>query len=145
MAVDDFGTGYSNFSYLRKFPADALKVDRSFIHEIFPESGNAAILNAMIHIGKSLGHRVVAEGVETQSQLDFLQQSGCTERQGYFCWYPVIADKFAENFWEQGCANQPFTDLPCRYSSARNSCDPYSSNQASSKCDPRIENNHRLT
>lgn len=108
MAVDDFGTGYSNFSYLRKFPADALKVDRSFIHEISPESGNAAILNAMIHIGKSLGHCVVAEGVETQSQLDLLQQSGCTERQGYFFWYPVIGDKFAGNFWKQGCANQSF-------------------------------------
>lgn len=101
LAVDDFGTGYSSFSYLRKFPVDSLKVDRSFISEICPESGNAAILNAMINIGKSLGHRVVAEGVETHSQLAFLQQSGCTEAQGYFFCHPVIAEKFAE-FLEVG-------------------------------------------
>jgi diguanylate cyclase (GGDEF)-like protein/PAS domain S-box-containing protein len=101
LAVDDFGTGYSSFSYLRKFPLDSLKVDRSFISEISPESGNAAILSAMINIGKSLGHRVVAEGVETRSQLDFLQHSGCTEGQGYFFCYPVIAEKFAE-FLESG-------------------------------------------
>jgi diguanylate cyclase (GGDEF)-like protein len=96
LAVDDFGTGYSNLSYLRKFPLDALKVDRSFITEITPQSRNAAILNAMINIGKSLGHRVVAEGVETQSQLDYLQQSGCPEGQGYFFCPPVTAEKFAE-------------------------------------------------
>jgi diguanylate cyclase (GGDEF)-like protein/PAS domain S-box-containing protein len=101
LAVDDFGTGYSSFSYLRKFPLDSLKVDRSFVSEISPDSGNAAILNAMINIGKSLGHRVVAEGVETQSQLDFLQHSGCTEGQGYFFCHPVIAEKFAE-FLESG-------------------------------------------
>ncbi len=101
LAVDDFGTGYSSFSYLRKFPLDSLKVDRSFVTEISPESGNAAILNAMINIGRSLGHRVVAEGVETQSQLDFLQHSGCTEGQGYFFCHPVIAEKFAE-FLESG-------------------------------------------
>ena len=101
LAVDDFGTGYSSFTYLRKFPLDCLKVDRSFVSELSPESGNAAILHAMINIGKSLGHRVVAEGVETQSQLDFLQQSGCTEGQGYFFCHPVIAEKFAE-FLELG-------------------------------------------
>ena len=101
LAVDDFGTGYSSFSYLRKFPLDSLKVDRSFISEISRASGNAAILNAMINIGKSLGHRVVAEGVETQSQPDFLQQSGDAEGQGYFSCHPVIAEKFAE-FLELG-------------------------------------------
>jgi diguanylate cyclase len=96
VAVDDFGTGYSSFSYLRKFPLDSLKVDRSFISEISPESSNAAILHATINIGKSLGHLVLAEGVETRRQLDFLQQSGCAEGQGYFFCHPVIADKFAE-------------------------------------------------
>ena len=101
LAVDDFGTGYSSFSYLRKFPLDSLKVDRSFVSEINSESSNAAILKAMINIGKSLGHRVVAEGVETQSQLKFLQQSGCTEGQGFFFCHPVIAEKFAE-FLEVG-------------------------------------------
>jgi EAL domain-containing protein (putative c-di-GMP-specific phosphodiesterase class I) len=96
LTVDDFGTGYSNFGYLRKFPLDSLKVDRSFIGEISAASGNAAILNALINIGKSLGYRVVAEGVENQSQSDFLQQSGCTEGQGYFFSHPVIPEKFAE-------------------------------------------------
>ena len=96
LAIDDFGTGYSNFSYLRKFPLDSLKVDPSFISEISPESGNAAILQAMINIGKSLGHRVVDEGVETQAQVDFLKQSGCTEAQGYFFCRPVVARELAE-------------------------------------------------
>jgi EAL domain-containing protein (putative c-di-GMP-specific phosphodiesterase class I) len=71
-------------------------VDRGSISEISPESGNAATLHAMINIGKSPGHRLVAEGVEAQSQLDFLQQSGCAEGQGYFFCHPLIGDKFAE-------------------------------------------------
>ncbi len=101
LAVDDFGTGYSSFSYLRKFPLDSLKVDRSFINEISPNSNNATILSALINIGKSLHHRVVAEGVETQEQFQFLQQQDCTEGQGYFFCHPVIAEKFAE-FLETG-------------------------------------------
>jgi diguanylate cyclase (GGDEF)-like protein/PAS domain S-box-containing protein len=96
LAVDDFGTGYSSFSYLRKFPLDSLKVDRSFINEISTGSDNATILSALINIGKSLKHRVVAEGVETKQQLDFLQKQDCSEGQGYFFSYPVTADKFAE-------------------------------------------------
>jgi EAL domain-containing protein (putative c-di-GMP-specific phosphodiesterase class I) len=96
LAVDDFGTGYSSFSYLRKFPLDCLKVDRSFINEISPDSRNASILSALINIGKSLKHRVVAEGVETKQQLDFLQKQDCSEGQGYFFSHPVTADKFAE-------------------------------------------------
>ena len=96
LAIDDFGTGYSSFSYLRKFPLDSLKVDRSFINEIAPDSDNATILSALINIGKSLKHRVVAEGVETLEQLHFLQKAGCSEGQGYFFCHPVIAEKFAE-------------------------------------------------
>jgi EAL domain-containing protein (putative c-di-GMP-specific phosphodiesterase class I) len=101
LAVDDFGTGYSSFSYLRKFPLDSLKVDRSFINEITPESNNATILSALISIGKSLNHRVVAEGVETKEQLHFLQKQGCSEGQGYYFCHPVIAEKFAA-FMESG-------------------------------------------
>jgi diguanylate cyclase (GGDEF)-like protein/PAS domain S-box-containing protein len=96
LAVDDFGTGYSSFSYLRRFPLDTLKVDRSFINDISPDSDNAAILSAMINIGKSLKQRVVAEGVETREQLHFLQKQGCSEGQGYFFCHPVIAERFAE-------------------------------------------------
>lgn len=101
LAIDDFGTGYSSFSYLRKFPLDSLKVDRSFINEIAPDSDNATILSALINIGKSLKHRVVAEGVETLEQLHFLQKEGCSEGQGFFFCHPVIAEKFAE-FLETG-------------------------------------------
>ena len=100
-AVDDFGVGYSSFSYLRKFPLDALKVDRNFINDISSNPDNAMILSALINIGKSLKHRVVAEGVETEEQLHFLQQEGCSEGQGYFFCRPVIAEKFAE-FLERG-------------------------------------------
>jgi EAL domain-containing protein (putative c-di-GMP-specific phosphodiesterase class I) len=101
LAVDDFGVGYSSFSYLRKFPLDALKVDRSFISDIFSNPDNAMILSALINIGKSLKHRVVVEGVETEEQLHFLRQEGCSEGQGYFFCRPVIAEKFAE-FLERG-------------------------------------------
>jgi diguanylate cyclase (GGDEF)-like protein/PAS domain S-box-containing protein len=101
LAVDDFGVGYSSFSYLRKFPLDALKVDRSFINDISSNPDNAMILSALINIGKSLRHRVVAEGVETEEQLHFLQQEGCSEGQGYFFCRPIIADKFAQ-FLERG-------------------------------------------
>jgi diguanylate cyclase (GGDEF)-like protein/PAS domain S-box-containing protein len=101
LAVDDFGVGYSSFSYLRKFPLDALKVDRSFISDIFSNPDNAMILSALINIGKSLKHRVVVEGVETEEQLHFLRQEGCSEGQGYFFCRPVIAEKFAE-FVERG-------------------------------------------
>ena len=101
LAVDDFGVGYSSFSYLRKFPLDALKVDRSFINDISSSADNAMILSALINIGKSLKHRVVAEGVETEEQLHFLQKEGCSEGQGYFFSRPIIAEKFAE-FLERG-------------------------------------------
>jgi len=101
LAIDDFGVGYSSFSYLRKFPFDALKVDRSFINEICTNTDNAMILSALINIGKSLRHRVVAEGVETEEQLHFLEKEGCSEGQGFYFSRPVIAEKFAE-FLQRG-------------------------------------------
>jgi diguanylate cyclase (GGDEF)-like protein/PAS domain S-box-containing protein len=96
LAVDDFGIGYSSFSYLQRFPLDALKIDRTFINEISAAGESATILSAMIDIGLSLKHRVIAEGVETAEQLHFLQKKGCSEGQGYFFCHPVIAEKFAE-------------------------------------------------
>ena len=96
LAVDDFGIGYSSFSYLQRFPLDALKIDRTFINEISAAGEAATILSAMIDIGLSLKHRVVAEGVETLEQLHFLQKKGCSEGQGYFFCRPVIGDEFAE-------------------------------------------------
>jgi len=98
LAVDDFGTGFSSFTYLRRFPVDTLKVDKSFIHEITEDSDGTTIVNAMINIGKSLKQRVVAEGVETRSQLDFLQRQGCDEGQGYYFSHPVTAEQVEKMF-----------------------------------------------
>jgi len=96
LAVDDFGTGYSSFSYLRRFPLDALKVDRSFVQEISANPDDGAILSAMISIGKSLKQRVIAEGVETHAQFNFLRNKGCGEGQGYYFSHPVVPERCAE-------------------------------------------------
>ena len=98
LAVDDFGTGFSSFTYLRRFPVDTLKVDKSFVHEITEDSDGTTIVNAMINIGKSLKQRVVAEGVETRSQLDFLQRHGCDEGQGCYFSHPVTAEQVEKMF-----------------------------------------------
>jgi len=91
LAIDDFGTGYSSFTYLRRFPVDTLKVDQSFVQEITADLQGTTMVDAMINIGKSLNQRVIAEGVETRSQLDFLQHHGCGEGQGYYFSHPVVA------------------------------------------------------
>jgi EAL domain-containing protein (putative c-di-GMP-specific phosphodiesterase class I) len=96
LAIDDFGTGYSSLSYLRRFPIDALKVDRSFINEISSGAEGAPIVSAVISMGKSLKHRVVAEGVETREQLAFLKAQQCNEGQGYYFSHPLLPDRFAE-------------------------------------------------
>jgi diguanylate cyclase (GGDEF)-like protein/PAS domain S-box-containing protein len=95
LAVDDFGTGYSSLSYLRKFPIDALKIDQSFIRQITTAPNDTAIVTAMISMGRSLKLRVVAEGVETQEELAFLQAHQCDEAQGYYFSRPVPPDQFA--------------------------------------------------
>jgi diguanylate cyclase (GGDEF)-like protein len=95
LAIDDFGTGWSSLSYLRQFPIDALKVDKSFVQEITSGSTAAPIVSAVISMGKSLKHRVIAEGVETQDQLAFLQAEDCGEGQGYYFSRPLVAQQFA--------------------------------------------------
>ena len=95
IAIDDFGTGYSSLSYLQKFPVDTLKVDQSFIHEITAHPDCAPIVSAVISMGKSLNHRVIAEGVETLEQLSFLQARQCGEGQGYCFSPPLAAEAFA--------------------------------------------------
>jgi EAL domain-containing protein (putative c-di-GMP-specific phosphodiesterase class I) len=94
VAIDDFGTGYSNLSYLRQFPVNVLKVDQSFVREISSDRVSASIVCAVISMGKSLGHRVVAEGVETREQLEFLQAQRCGEGQGYYFSRPLVPDQF---------------------------------------------------
>jgi EAL domain-containing protein (putative c-di-GMP-specific phosphodiesterase class I) len=95
LAVDDFGTGYSSLSYLTRFPIDTLKVDQSFVREIRSGREASPIITAVISMGKSLHHRVVAEGVETREQLAFLQSQHCEEGQGYHFSPPLPATAFA--------------------------------------------------
>ena len=95
LAIDDFGTGYSSLSYLQQFPIDALKIDRSFVQGIGHDSGSP-IVSAVISMGRSLERRVIAEGVETQEQLDFLQRECCSEGQGFYFSLPLPAEQFAE-------------------------------------------------
>jgi len=95
LAIDDFGTGWSSLSYLRHFPIDALKVDKSFVQEITSGSSASPIVSAVIRMGKGLKHRVIAEGVETLDQLAFLQAEDCGEGQGYYFSRPLAAPQFA--------------------------------------------------
>lgn len=89
MAIDDFGTGYSSLSYLRRFPIDRLKIDQSFTREVATSADGAAIARAVIQLGHALDLRVIAEGVETDGQLQFLRENACDEIQGYFFSRPV--------------------------------------------------------
>lgn len=96
VSVDDFGTGYSSLSYLKRFSVDELKIDRSFLHGIPQDKDNSAIVSAVIGMAHGLGLHVVAEGVEEEAQLAFLQHKLCHEFQGFLVSPPVPADKFTE-------------------------------------------------
>jgi diguanylate cyclase (GGDEF)-like protein/PAS domain S-box-containing protein len=96
LAIDDFGTGYSSLAQLKQFPVDTLKIDRSFIRNITEDSDDKAIAHAIISMGESLGLTVVAEGVETIEQLNYLKGQACDEMQGFYFSKPVVADQFAE-------------------------------------------------
>lgn len=98
LAIDDFGTGYSSMSTLKRFPIDTIKIDRSFVRDLPQNSEDKAIAQAIISMGKALGLTIVAEGVETIEQDEFLRKHACDEIQGFLFSKPVSADKFSELF-----------------------------------------------
>ncbi len=96
IAIDDFGTGYSSLSYLKRFPIRTLKIDRSFIRDIISDQNDAQLVETIILMAHNLGITVVAEGVETEAQLNWLQSRGCEQIQGYYFSHPLSAAAFVE-------------------------------------------------
>jgi len=94
LSMDDFGTGYSSLGYLKQFPLNTVKIDRSFVSDLPNASNDAAIARAVLAMARALGMEVVAEGVERKEQLEFLRREGCHEYQGYYCSRPVTEDAF---------------------------------------------------
>ena len=104
LAIDDFGTGYSSLAYLRKFPIDSIKIDRSFVQEIPQDKGNMEIVRAVMAMAHNLNLKVTAEGVETEAQLDFLREYHCDHLQGYYFSRPVKHADFSALIREgEGC------------------------------------------
>ena len=94
ISVDDFGTGYSSMSYLKKLPLDTIKIDKSFIDDTPVDQNDVAITKAIIALSKSLGYKVVAEGIEKEQQEQFLQKEGCDKGQGYLFSKPLKPEDF---------------------------------------------------
>ena len=121
VAIDDFGTGYSSLSYLRRFPIDKLKIDRSFVRDLTTSDTDASIVRAIILLAHSVGLQVVAEGVETEEQLQFIRTLDCDQWQGNYCCEPQPAARFAEMVVDRvGCRPgivSSFSRPPLRFES----------------------------
>jgi EAL domain-containing protein (putative c-di-GMP-specific phosphodiesterase class I) len=107
LAVDDFGTGYSSLSYLKQMPVDRLKIDQSFVRDIPHSADDCAIVRAILAMAVNLDIDVIAEGVETEEQLEFLRAEGCQEIQGFLLSQPVSPDSFISRFLDAGRAEAP--------------------------------------
>ncbi|MCE5314994.1 MAG: EAL domain-containing protein [Armatimonadota bacterium] len=110
LSVDDFGTGYSSLTYLKRFPIDTVKIDQSFIRDLTTNPDDAAIARAVIAMAQSLKLKVIAEGVETLEQLQFLAGMGCDEIQGYFVSRPVASDEFESILRGRECSSDDAAD-----------------------------------
>lgn len=98
LCIENFGTGYSSVSYLKRFPIDSIKIDQSFVHDLESDHDAATIVSAIIQLAHSMGISVIAEGVETTGQRDFLARHGCDEIQGFLYSMPLPAEDYAELF-----------------------------------------------
>jgi EAL domain-containing protein (putative c-di-GMP-specific phosphodiesterase class I) len=106
ITMDDFGTGYSSLSYLKRFPISSLKIDRSFVAEVLSNADDAEISRAIIAMAHGMKLKVVAEGVETAEQLEFLRREGCDEAQGYYLARPMPAEEFSRWFQTRGAGDR---------------------------------------
>jgi diguanylate cyclase (GGDEF)-like protein/PAS domain S-box-containing protein len=107
LAVDDFGTGYSSLSYLKQMPVDRLKIDQSFVRDIPGSADDCAIVRAILAMASNLDIHVIAEGVESEEQLEFLRAEGCQEIQGFYLSPPISPDSFLARFLRAGCVEVP--------------------------------------
>ncbi len=104
VAIDDFGTGYSSLAYLKRFPIDILKIDRSFVRDLALDQDDEAIIRTIIAMAETLNMQVIAEGIETREQLERLERLGCQEGQGYFFARPMPCADLIRFFRDQACA-----------------------------------------
>jgi diguanylate cyclase (GGDEF)-like protein len=132
ISIDDFGTGYSSLSYLRRFPLDKLKIDRSFVRDLMSNRDDASIVKAIISLAHNLRLRVVAEGVETREQFEFLRDLGCDQYQGYYCSPAVPPAKFVELLQRSRAERPEYTEADMLRTQSRLSAYVPSSKAASS-------------